>query len=556
MSKYFHAANTSMRRRTSWIIAFTILTAHAALVWVARSPGLISGQDGATYVLLGRAIRDFHYRELFQVGQPPHRMYPPGYPSMLAIWSSIGGEGFDWLVIPSIVSSVGALALLFSTIRRLWGPQYALAGLLALALNPWVVESAGRVASESPFMFFQVLVLWALSRDSEGPAMTVLAGGAAIAAAMVRSIGVTLILSVGLFWLWRRRFRAIAIYIVAVVLTVGLWLGWTAQEVAPVGGSYVSDAAAGVSEFGLVSAVITRLTNKWVYPFNLYQLLPGLNVPRNPVDDVIGVIILAPILLAAVPVLFTTWRAAFLYLAVYGALLWMWAWPVPRFLIPLLLLFVPLVILGSARLVAWVRPNRERTAIVVVTTLLAVNGARMVADVIERQKDCVPGAALPSRGCLDEDRASFVSAIEYIRQSVSSDAIFLTGKREDLYYYTGRRAVSQTRALSQSPSDFLPYLRREGVTHVLLLTYMPVPDGVPSAAHLTLGEMLKANCQNLHLEASFPPASFLFRVPSEDESPDQLAACRAVDVYLERNRAAIDERQWIRRTMARPPGTE
>src|SRR6187200_3236451 len=101
MSKYFHAANTSMRRRTSWIIAFTILTAHAALVWVARSPGFMSGQDGATYVLLGRAIRDFHYRDVFQIDQPPHRIYPPGYPSMLAIWSSIGGEGFDWLVIPS-----------------------------------------------------------------------------------------------------------------------------------------------------------------------------------------------------------------------------------------------------------------------------------------------------------------------------------------------------------------------------------------------------------------------------------------------------------------------
>jgi hypothetical protein len=53
-----------------------------------------------------------------------------------------------------------------------------------------------------------------------------------------------------------------------------------------------------------------------------------------------------------------------------------------------------------------------------------------------------------------------------------------------------------------------------------------------SGSKLALGPMLKANCESLHVEASFPPTSYLFRVPGAGETPDPIAACRAVDTYL------------------------
>jgi hypothetical protein len=62
---------------------------------------------------------------------------------------------------------------------------------------------------------------------------------------------------------------------------------------------------------------------------------------------------------------------------------------------------------------------------------------------------------------------------------------------------------------------------------------MPFTDGVPSYDRLALGPMLKANCGRLHLEASFPPGAYLFRLPAADERIDPIAACRAVDTYLE-----------------------
>jgi Dolichyl-phosphate-mannose-protein mannosyltransferase len=530
--------------RVSSSIAFILLIAHAVLAWLARTPGILTTSDDATYILLARSLRDFQYREIFRIDEPFHRMYPPGYPFLLALWSGIGGERFDWLVILSIASSVGTLAFLFSTIRRLWGPRYALASLVALAVNPWLVEAAGAIASEAPFMFFQVLTLWTFSRDSNRPSMSALAGAAAIAAAMVRSIGATLIIAVGLCWLWRRRFTALTIYTVSVILTVGLWLGWASlnPEQAPGGGSYVADATAGMSEFGLWSIVVARTTSKFIYPLYLYRMLPGADIPGTPVDGALGVLFVSSALIAALPVMLTSWPAAFLYLMAYGALLWIWPWPADRFLIPVLVLAVPLAIIGASRLVGWLRPGWAGTAAMVVAVVVALNGARTVAGVIERRGDCVPGAALPFRACLSDDQASFFSAVQYVRKSAPPDAVFLTGKRATLYYYTGRRAVSQTMALSQSPSDFLPFLRHHGVTHVLLLAVMPFSDGTPSASQPALGEMLKANCEDLHLEASFPPGSFLFRVPSVGETPDRVAACGAVDVYLERERAGAHDR--------------
>ena len=38
-----------------------------------------------------------------------------------------------------------------------------------------------------------------------------------------------------------------------------------------------------------------------------------------------------------------------------------------------------------------------------------------------------------------------------------------------------------TQALSQTPSEFLPFLRQQGATHILLLAVMPFSDGMPAS---------------------------------------------------------------------------
>jgi len=519
--------------RHSSIVVVLILGFHAGLAWIARQPGILTEQDDAIYVLLGRALHGFQYRELFRIDRPVHTMYPPIYPLVLSFWSALGGEGFDWLVIVNIVSSVGMLALVFSSLRAVWSPGIALVCLAALATNPSLIDTAGGLRAEAPFTLFQVLALWTFTRvwaRSEA----VLAGAASIAAALTRSIGVTLIAAIGLLWLWRQQFRTLAVYTVVVALTVGLWLGWTAMAPEQVPGkSYIADAVAAdhSPHAGAASLIKQRLTNKASYLLSIYLLLPGPGISSRAVDNVIGMLVLLAALLLGSPALFAAWPAAFLYLVAYGGLLLLWPWPVARFIVPVLPLLIPITLVGVGRLASVFRPRWEEATVVLVAGVLAVNGLAMVYGVSQRQRGCARGGPLPSPACLDEHQASFFSAVQHIRDHDAPNAIFLSGKPATLYLYTGRRVVSMAQALSQTPSDFLPFLRQQGVTHILLLAVMPFSDGMP-ASKLALGPMLRANCESLHVEASFPPLSYLFRLPDSGDPPDPIAACRAVDTYL------------------------
>ncbi|MEP7308814.1 MAG: glycosyltransferase family 39 protein [Acidobacteriota bacterium] len=530
---FLRRAFTPFSRHSSLVVGL-VLAFHAVLAWVARRPGILTEQDDAIYVLLGRALHGFQYRELFRIDRPAHMMYPPVYPLVLSLWSAMGGEGFNWLVLISIASSVGMLALVYSSLRAVWSPGIALVCLVALATNPSLVDAAGGLDTEAPFTFFQVLALWTFTRVwSRSEA--ILAGAASIAAALTRSIGVTLIAAIGMLWLWRQHFRTLAVYAVVVALTVGLWLGWTALAPDQVPGkSYIADALAAdhSAHASATSLLKQRLTNKAPYLLSIYLLLPGPGISTRAVDNVIGMLILLLALLLGSPALFAAWPAAFLYLTAYGGLLLLWPWPVARFIVPVLPLIVPITLVGVGRLVSFFRPRWEEAAIVLVAGVLALTGLGMVYSVIQRQRGCVRGGPLPSPACLDEHQASFFSAVRHIRDHDSPNAVFLSGKPATLYLYTGRRVVSMARALSQTPSDFLPFLRQQGATHILLLAVMPFSDGM-SASRLALGPMLRANCESLQVEASFPPLSYLFRVPDAGETPDPIAACRAVDTYLE-----------------------
>ena len=522
-----------------WVPALFVLSVHATLAWLARAPGVRTGQDDAIYVLLGRALRGFQYRELFRIDTPIHTMYPPVYPALLAVWSALGGEGFNWLVALNIACSVGALAFTFAAVRRLTGQTVALACLGALAFNPALIDAAGKIASEAPFIFFEAVVMWVLCRNNPNPWLLALAGIAAIAAALTRSVGVTLVLAVGLYWLLQRRFRTVGLFAAAAALTVGLWLASTvvAPEQVP-GKSYVADAAVRPQNKTLASALVQRAFGKLPYLKDVYWLLPLPTIEGTVIDNVIGVPFVAIGLLAGGAWLLFSWPAALLYLITYCALLLLWPWVIERFLVPLLPWIVPAVLIGLGRVARLVRPRWELRVVTISAACLLLTGAVSVFAVIAQQHACDPGAPIPSRPCLSADQASFFAATEYIRGHASPNAVVLTGKPATVYFYTNRHVFSLTQALDRPPSEFLDYLRREDVTYVLLPAVMPFSEGVPRAGVRALGPMLEANCRQLALEASFPPSTFLFRVPADAGSASPDAACAAVSTYLQAAKAS------------------
>ncbi|MDQ3699231.1 MAG: hypothetical protein M3373_14600, partial [Gemmatimonadota bacterium] len=206
--------------------AALLLFVHAGISWVTRIPSVTLGHDDAMYVQLARALGEFHYRDLYYVGLPLHVKYPPGYPALLALTSPFG-ENLDFWIAFGILCSASALALMFDVARKRWTVGVALLFLAAAALNPRVAWYAGRLMTEPPFMLLVALTIWALARDPVTTRLLWLAGAAAIAAGLTRSVGVAVVGGVFLLWLMERRWRPAAILALASVATIGSWMVYT-----------------------------------------------------------------------------------------------------------------------------------------------------------------------------------------------------------------------------------------------------------------------------------------------------------------------------------------
>ncbi|MGH7658052.1 MAG: glycosyltransferase family 39 protein, partial [Gemmatimonadales bacterium] len=212
-------------------VAMALVVVHLVFAWLTRVPSITVGNDDALYLLLSQSVQSFQYLNAHIVGAPPHGQYPPGYPAFLAVWTGLFGGSLDTVLVAGMLMSATALVFVFDLARRLYGGGLALAVLAALAVNPALVHYAGRVASEPPFMLLLVLGFWVAMVLPEGRRRLFALGILAILAAMTRSVGICLVLALGLVWLLERRWKAVAVFGIAVALTVGTWLLWT--SVAP-----------------------------------------------------------------------------------------------------------------------------------------------------------------------------------------------------------------------------------------------------------------------------------------------------------------------------------
>ncbi len=524
--------------RYLWAAVVGLLAVHAILAWLTRSPGIETGQDDAVYIFLSRSLAHGQYRDLFLVGTPPHRNYPPGYPALLALWQAVTGERFDSLVTLSIVCSTAALALTFAMVRRLFSSGTAVLCLAVLAVNPYLVDAAGRVASEAPYAMFSLLALWALTRAETGLSMVLLAGVSSVAAALTRTAGATLLIALGISWILERRFAWVATLAIGGAVAVVLWSFWTATS--PVPAFYFADATFSASG-GMPHSLALEMVYRFVHNAPAYlgltlpYLLPFPAVPGTVVDNVLGAALTIGGLAAGIGVFARRWRPAALYLLAYGALLALWPWQVSRYMVPVLFLAVPAVLIGSGWLAKRFGARWESRTMLAVGFVLALNGAIRTAQMVRIREHCVRGTAFPSPTCVSPKVASFFAALDYVGRYTTPDAVFVSAKAATLFYYTGRRSLWFRDALDMDSTSFVPSLARAGAQYVLLA-------GLQSSEP-RLADLLSADCRALSLVASFPPSTHLFRIGSEAH-PSDGAACRALADYRRTNGQDFNLGPW------------
>jgi hypothetical protein len=304
-------------------------------------------------------------------------------------------------------------------------------------------------------------------------------------------------------------------------------MGWTLiSSQRTTGPSYI--AAAFVDR----SASLVQIAKELLFSrlirsaIDMYWLFGLPTIPGTVVDNLAGTPIFVVGLIVGLTALFAAWPMAFSYLVLYVSVLLIWPWMLGRFFVPLLPLVVATTLVGIERSLESVRPARKTVAVFLVAGIIALNGMVTVYGIARQRTTCDRSALVPSSQCLSADQAGFFSAIGYIREHVPPDAVFFLGsKPAPFYLYSGRRTIATNVALSQPPSEFLPYLLEQGANYVLLSPVMPLADRLPA--------LVKGACKHLQLEMTFPHNSFLFRIRSDPDRADSSGACRAVDAFVD-----------------------
>lgn len=520
-----------LRQHRVAVAAMALLVLHATVCWRSRAFGIPSGNDEATYLLLARALRQLRYQDFFLVGAPAHAQYPPGFPAFLALLITLFGEHVDALLAAIVLVSTATLGFLFAVMRRCFGSGAALVALIVTALNPDVIAYGGQLMSEALYALFATVALWAIVSESRADQpghsqsrWTVIAATSAICAAMTRTIGVTLIAAILVYWLARRYFRRAAAFAVASSLTVGAWLLWTVVAPArPTGRSYVSDAVfqAGAKRSFIVELVSRIATNVPAYMTeSLPWLLPQPTISGTLIDNVVGLLVTIGLLAAGVWMLWRGGRILVLYLAMYGALLAVWPWNVPRFLSPILPLILCALVLGAlelARRRAWLRPVGWIAGALVLLTALSEDARRL-----SRTNQCDRSKATVAAGCFEDIERSFFAIARYAGNVLPRQTVVLTVKEAVFAYYSGLKTEVYYALDGRGAPEMFEDMRRRGIEYIAL-----TPLREREVQRLPF---LQQNCSRLIVIRKAEPATVLLRVLPRDSTSTE-NACEAIRAF-------------------------
>lgn len=513
-------------QRDNWLLS-VLLIINACIAWIGRSPGVLTGQDDARYITLAHSLRIGEYRDLMWPGAPWHHMYPPGYPALLTLWTIIGGERFDWLVSLQVLMSTATVALVYFAARRAFSPMIALGAVVLCVVNPSLLDLAGRIDSEVPLAFCLALVVWASTVLAPGRLQAAVILAAAVAAPMIRSVGVVLPVAVVLYWILHRRYREAVLAAVLATIVVGGLLWWTLADSPNVpGSSYAADVKFMAPLGNHTSKYVAFLremfrrvvANLAYYPSQgLTWILPTPTIAGTLIDNVVLSVALS---LSTVAGLVRAYRRQSMAMAIilfFIGLLLVWPYQVARFLVPLLPVLYPVILAGAAALAANGGSRARTLAVSTAVLLIAGTGAFRTAIALESSARCRRGDAIPEAACLTPSQASFMAATRFVKQSLPSNARIVSAKSEPLYFYTGHITVPYQPLTILDSAGFWRALQRDSAEYILL-------GDLHWSEPFRLAGRVKERCRDLQLVAVFPPRAYLFRLPPAASSDSGSAA--------------------------------
>lgn len=209
----------------------------AWLAWRNRhmpALGNYSSDDGLYWVCAKSLAEGSGYRLLSFPGEPYQTKYPPLYPFLLSlVWKSNPrfpdnlplAAALAWLTVPLFIVTA-------AWFYRCLGFGWRLCSFLCavLALNPVIVALGTMLLTELPFTALCLASLCVAGRASSALWPSALAGVLGGFAFLTRSAGIVLLISVPAGYCLRRRFKAAAVFALAMAPFVAAWFLWASSH--------------------------------------------------------------------------------------------------------------------------------------------------------------------------------------------------------------------------------------------------------------------------------------------------------------------------------------
>lgn len=455
----------------AWITPSVLAFVHLLLALAAFDPTPHSGGDNAAYIALARSLLEHgRYLELWDPASPPHLLYPPGFPALLALAMLVGVKPWVGLKLLIVATSTAAVAFSFLWLERQWGRRTALGVGILLAASPAIVGMSHWVLSDVPFWMLTMVALWGFARLEAGER-----GGAAIAivatvlAYFTRSAGMPLALAAAAWLAMGRHWRPLAALAATLLPLAFLW--WLRGR--GVDGADYMDSFWLVNpyrpELGRVG--LAELAGRMWANNGRYTLvyLPVVLVGKGGgAYGALGVVV-ALFALAGWIMRLRKPGLPELFLPLYIGLLYIWpeVWAGDRFLlpaVPLILAYAAHALAATVRRVRLPRPHWVGAAAVAAIALLALpaqlRGVRIGLACTSTYR---LGAAYP---CLSQPWHDYFSVAEWTRVNLPEDAVVLTRKPRLFFGLTGLRARMFPR--SPEPTELLGEARAAGARYVVL----------------------------------------------------------------------------------------
>ena len=198
-----------------------IIICSVAACMLAVTATLSMSGDDSTYILISRAFAEkgfFGY--LFSPAYASSALYNFLLPLLLAPFSAIAPEGYLWMKLISILSSVLAVIALNIFLKGSISDRYRKAILLLFAFNPWIVEYSVLILTEMPFIAASLCATaYAKKYDEFGKNVDLIILVVSAASAIcLRPFGLAFIPAIALYLGMRKKYKELAIAAAALIV--------------------------------------------------------------------------------------------------------------------------------------------------------------------------------------------------------------------------------------------------------------------------------------------------------------------------------------------------